>query len=773
VDNVEVDRFKPCRGRDWTMGSWRTQKGDVGLGVAYLDCGVGLLHDNNQLKLKQIHAQVATLAIPWFFIGDWNLEPAEIKAWAALLGACIIVARDVRATCTSGRGRCLDFIIASEPMGENITDFFPDPTSPWKPHLGFWVEMSSRPRKVEVWKQRVPRPLVDKGSPTEVALAHAPCGNWRHFTLLAKKRIMESPTNYAGVLGKLPEVLELDPVFSKVWPSATKLGGVFSELSLAAEYYLADKAGIDEDRIYSYLGRGQLPSFKKTLLSSKERETWYVDKPTNFWHALGARLSEIIKAKQRSDIVWMGRATRDLVNSCANMPQMPQHFLEKLKNEALELEAKEPSETKTNSATTGACAELDDPEGDLLEQLEDDDYEEEGLPEELAGGATETTVDRQAMLKQVWTARAKEALNAPFGKLAEWKYFAESHSKATQRLASTAALKGFKKFIDDSLLNGGKRAHAWTREFVERNTELVLREARGVDFDEQFTIRRRKWATKWQRRQEETAELAYELEKARTKAAEAYETESVEPITVLNLDAALLCFSLNTGVSLDLWDPGHVRAWPPEGRQALADFLNQCEAQVSFPIQAFLTTVSFIPKPFGGERPIAAIVFLYRVWIRIRRPRITEWEAGHAHHWDTAVAGNSALRVALRRSLRRECAIADGKFLVGAFWDGEAFYDSLSVRDILVLGQEVNYPIHDLVMGSLVHLGPRYIKANQCFDIDPIVVFSSILAGCSQATSWTKIATFRILENFSRAMRVRYRHLEAYSCGQQTPELSS
>lgn len=85
-------------------------------------------------------------------------------------------------------------------------------------------------------------------------------------------------------------------------------------------------------------------------------------------------------------------------------------------------------------------------------------------------------------------------------------------------------------------------------------------------------------------------------------------------------------------------------------------FILQVEARVRWPRQVLHNVVVFLGKPavLPSERPITLTSGLYRLWCKLRRPQVQEWEAAAAGYWDRAIAGSSALQAALRRELRHE-----------------------------------------------------------------------------------------------------------------------
>ena len=70
--------------------------------------------------------------------------------------------------------------------------------------------------------------------------------------------------------------------------------------------------------------------------------------------------------------------------------------------------------------------------------------------------------------------------------------------------------------------------------------------------------------------------------------------------------------------------------------------------------------IVFMGKPRRGSRPIALMPMLYRVWTRVRRKYIDDWEKGAAGGWDAAVKGSSALRASILSQMRDEIAVAKG-----------------------------------------------------------------------------------------------------------------
>lgn len=217
-----------------------------------------------------------------------------------------------------------------------------------------------------------------------------------------------------------------------------------------------------------------------------------------------------------------------------------------------------------------------------------------------------------------------------------------------------------------------------------------------------------------------------------------------DQITVAQLDAVLASWG-KTGLGLDHWDPRELKGLPKEGKQELVDMLSRIETLQVWPIQSMSAIIALLGKPQGGERPITLLVMLYRIWSKIRKADVASWEAARVGFWDTAIRGNSALRIASLRRLKNEFAVAKFDSTAALLWDCEKFHDSISLREVLEGAARVEYPDHCICMAVLMHISPRILRANGCCS-DPIEVDTGILAGCSNSNSMAGIGLYQILE---------------------------
>ena len=101
--------------------------------------------------------------------------------------------------------------------------------------------------------------------------------------------------------------------------------------------------------------------------------------------------------------------------------------------------------------------------------------------------------------------------------------------------------------------------------------------------------------------------------------------------------------------------------------------MNQCEQDVSFPLQALLNLVVLLPKGGSGYKTVVIVSMIIAIWSRARRHIIQDWEFRCAGFWDDAVKSSSALQAAIRRAVMNETAYLQGKCVLKLLWDLRIF----------------------------------------------------------------------------------------------------
>ncbi len=94
-------------------------------------------------------------------------------------------------------------------------------------------------------------------------------------------------------------------------------------------------------------------------------------------------------------------------------------------------------------------------------------------------------------------------------------------------------------------------------------------------------------------------------------------------------------------------------------------------AEAVLPLSGLLAILNLLGKKGGGVRTVATLTSIYRLVMRLCGDDIATWDVSKAGHFDTAVAGNSALRAHLLRSLEVELLTAEGLTVSHVLWDME------------------------------------------------------------------------------------------------------
>ena len=99
--------------------------------------------------------------------------------------------------------------------------------------------------------------------------------------------------------------------------------------------------------------------------------------------------------------------------------------------------------------------------------------------------------------------------------------------------------------------------------------------------------------------------------------------------------------------------------------------LNNVEKAMTWPMHILLNIIVLMGKPAGGVRPIALMPMLYRLWTKIRKPYLAEWEELNKGPWDAAVKGSSALRADILSLFSDEVASLSEIEILEILWDME------------------------------------------------------------------------------------------------------
>ncbi len=129
-------------------------------------------------------------------------------------------------------------------------------------------------------------------------------------------------------------------------------------------------------------------------------------------------------------------------------------------------------------------------------------------------------------------------------------------------------------------------------------------------------------------------------------------------------------FRSDTAIGVDGVTFTSVRALPDAALIALCSMMRRAVANLVLPLGTLLNRLNPLGKKGGGNRTIATMSSFYRLLARVCGDDISDWDLERAGHWDSAVAGSSALRAHILRSMEVELATAGGDSESQFLWDG-------------------------------------------------------------------------------------------------------
>ncbi|CAK0800628.1 unnamed protein product [Prorocentrum cordatum] len=161
--------------QDISVVLWRLHCATFAFIACYLDCSIGLVGINAK-KLTTIIRIIKSLDVPWLLVGGFKATPSEMSrsGWLDALQGEVITPEGVEVTCTSGKGRIIDYVIVLHGFCPFVHQVLPVQTLPWGPHIGLNITIASRPASVLLGVPVPPVPLV-----TPVGEVRAPEGTKR------------------------------------------------------------------------------------------------------------------------------------------------------------------------------------------------------------------------------------------------------------------------------------------------------------------------------------------------------------------------------------------------------------------------------------------------------------------------------------------------------------------------------------------------------------------------------------------------------------------
>ena len=179
----------------------------------------------------------------------------------------------------------------------------------------------------------------------------------------------------------------------------------------------------------------------------------------------------------------------------------------------------------------------------------------------------------------------------------------------------------------------------------------------------------------------------------------------------------------------------------------VAILLETCECVGTMPTAARHVTVSLVPKPKGGHRPIGLFSGLRRLWARARMSEVTEWEDAHSRPYLACAKGSGALDVVWTQAVKAEARVASGSEAAAGLWDLKSFFDCIDHGLLWARAVQVGFPLVVVSLALASYTAPRSVQLREG-KAAPIYPRCGVIAGCALAKSLVAVYYLPVMDAF-------------------------
>ncbi len=334
--------------------------------------------------------------------------------------------------------------------------------------------------------------------------------------------------------------------------------------------------------------------------------------------------------------------------------------------------------------------------------------------------------------------------------LQELQSFAGQRARTYYRKLQYEGSKAFETWALEASTKSGKQLHNYLKKDLKQPAlpEEVLTPEKGLVTPQDIMKNREDfWRGKWLRDVEQTQSFGQRLQEARLQILrQEPEPEPPCPWDADHLRTILKTYKPEAGQGADGWSIPALQALPKASHHCLVQIVETIYNHVLWPWQCLFSIVAMLAKAEGkGERPIALVNMLARIFEKMVRPVVSSWSKEAAGFWDHAIAGSSALRSGLMANILDEAARAKSQDTATLYVDMEKFYDTISLTKLLQLCLQVGFPGRPLILSLMLYAGPRIIRASG--NVGQIFVASTgLLAGAGSATDQARAFLYQLLD---------------------------
>ncbi len=217
--------------------------------------------------------------------------------------------------------------------------------------------------------------------------------------------------------------------------------------------------------------------------------------------------------------------------------------------------------------------------------------------------------------------------------------------------------------------------------------------------------------------------------------------------TTQQFRSAARSFKRRTGVGVEGITPADFDALDDDGIDACISIMMACEAVGYIPKAIALVIVRMIAKKDGGRRPIGLLPSFYRVWAKVRGCYVRDWERKWARRYFAAGPGKSAEGAAWQAAMRAEIAAAASAESASILWDLLKCFEHGGHELLAQEAQRMEFPTAIARMAVEMYRAERRLVIDEAVSeaIDPTRGF---MAGCARALALVKVVMIRKVDAY-------------------------
>ncbi len=186
-------------------------------------------------------------------------------------------------------------------------------------------------------------------------------------------------------------------------------------------------------------------------------------------------------------------------------------------------------------------------------------------------------------------------------------------------------------------------------------------------------------------------------------------------ITLDTFRRALASFAAATALGWDALHPRALLRLSDELLIALVRILLVAEFRGEWLAAVALVIIVLLPKPDGGRRPIGLLPLLPRVWMRVRREVVQQWERAHDRPYLYAGPAVAAQVATWRQAARAELASAVGVEYAQALLDLVKAFERIPHDVLLREAIRLDFPFWILRLSLATYRLARVLRVGEVF----------------------------------------------------------